>query len=606
MYNLKKIFRSLTKENFSANIKEPLIKILPYIKPHWKIYTVLVILLFADLGMTIGMATFLKLVTDATVNKNIQQLEHLFLVGIILILFVCSVIYMNSYLSSIAISKVTRDLRVKLFEKILGLPTPKFLKYHSGDLLSRLTSDINNVAGLVGNNLLQMFKLPITAVAVFIYLLKVNWQLSVVCLLIGPAFLLIGGFFGFLLKKISRDIYDELAKVNSFLNDILSGHEIVRSFILEQVFLKKFIGQSNNVLSLQLKQAKLSSIMRAGSSSAGAIAYLLNLGLGAFLVAKGALSIGSLLAFVSLMHYLIYPFTGMVSTWISFQQSVSAWDRILQILDSPGETRNLPEYIPHKEGVHSIHFRNLCFSYDGEKNVIENFNLSIPAGKIIALVGPSGAGKSTLFKLFLGLYQPTSGSIHLDSQSIKTLSPSALRSSIAYVPQESYLFSGTIRENLLYGRANTTEEELIKAAKIANAHEFIMSLPDKYDTEIGERGVKLSGGQKQRISIARAVLKNSSILLLDEATSALDNESEYIIQESLDRLMESRTTLVIAHRLSTIKNADCIIVMDKGQIVAQGRHNYLLKHNDLYARLFHLQFQDKLLPHNIETSHHLN
>ncbi|MDF2963370.1 MAG: transporter permease, partial [Paenibacillus sp.] len=280
-----------------------------------------------------------------------------------------------------------------------------------------------------------------------------------------------------------------------------------------------------------------------------------------------------------------YPLTGLASQWAGFQRSVTAVERILNVLQLPVEAADLSTYLPSGPIKHSIQFRNVTFSYDGHTNLFDHFNLHIPAGKVVAIVGASGAGKTTLFNLLQGFYKPQSGTIVVDDTTTEALPLSRLRSYFAYVPQETFLFDGTVMENLLVSRPGITVTEIVKAATIANIHPFIQSLPDGYDTEIGERGVRLSGGQKQRIAIARAILKDAPILLLDEATSALDGETEYQVKEALDRLMKNRTTLIIAHRLSTVQNADRIIVLDKGKIVQSGRHEELIATDGVYRNL---------------------
>jgi ABC-type multidrug transport system fused ATPase/permease subunit len=283
----------------------------------------------------------------------------------------------------------------------------------------------------------------------------------------------------------------------------------------------------------------------------------------------------------------------MANVWAGFQRSVAALERVLDVLGKPADHEELPTFIPPLHNTGEIVLQDIHFSYIENKPVLENFDLQIPAGKVTALVGPSGAGKSTLFNLLQGFYRPQSGRIWIGGKSIQEYSVSELRSSIAHVPQETFLFSGTVRENLMIARPNITEKEMVEAAIHAEIHDFILSLPKGYDTEIGENGIKLSGGQKQRVAIARAILKDAPILLLDEATSALDGETEYYVKEALDELMKGRTTIVIAHRLSTIQNADHIMVMYHGKVVQQGTHKELIKQRGLYQNLNATSFTSK-------------
>ncbi|WP_167577800.1 ABC transporter ATP-binding protein [Ammoniphilus sp. YIM 78166] len=579
------------KNYLFSNFYYPVSKLLPYIKPYWKTYLSLMLFLFIDIFITFLMAWLLKNVTDAAIDREFQLLKDFLMLGLFILLLVSLFTFVRTYVSAYAINGVRKDLKIALFDRTLRTPSSQIMKYHSGELLSRLTNDINSTAGLIGVNLMDLIRFPFMTMAVFVYLASMNWKLTLATLCVAPILLVSGAAFGLIMKKNNKLMHENYAKVNSFLNDVFGGYTVIRSFALERLMHKKYSNYSNELLSLEMKDTKLFGIMQAGTAAVGMIAYFINLGFGSYLVATGALSIGSLLAFLTLMQYLVYPFTGMASSWSQFQRSVAAFERVWEIMCSPPEWKNMP--IPSRSILPSlsVETKNLSFTYEGTFHAIEKLNLFIPAGKVIAIVGPSGAGKSTLLKLLLGLYRSSEGTILYNNQPIDQLDPTELRSLISYVPQETYLFDGTIRENLLHGYPEATEFELIKAAKEAQIHDFIMSLPDQYAAEIGERGVNLSGGQKQRISIARAILKKSPLLLLDEATSSLDNENEYAVQESLKSLMKGRTTIVIAHRLSTIQEADWILVMDKGKLVAQGTHQSLVMEDNPYSRMYRLQFR---------------
>jgi ATP-binding cassette, subfamily B, bacterial len=593
MHRIKLLLRFPLRNYLKSNVWQPLRRILPFILPYWKTYLFLILFLFLNIIITFIMAWFLKTITDAAISKDFELLKKLFIFGLCLLVLNSLTTYLHSYIESATYSKVTRDLKIALFHKTLRLRTEQFNQYHSGELLSRLTNDIHSAAGLIGSNLLDLIRLPILFVAVFIYLASMNWKLSIVSLSVSPFIVISGVFFGLLLKDNGKLILETQAKINSLLNDVLAGYTVVRCFSLERLMYGRYKEHCHSQLLLEMKSAKLSGGMGAGSSIAGGAAYFLNLGFGAYLVAHDALTVGSLLAFLSLMQHLVYPFMGMASSWSNFQYSVSAFERVWEILGSESEFIELPSSERSHLSSVAVECRNVSFHYERDTKVIDHLDVVIPAGRVAAIVGPSGAGKSTLFKLLLGLYTPPSGEILLNGRSLLDLNQEELRSLIAYVPQESYLFDGTIRENLLHGYPHASEIELIKAAKDANIHDFIMTLPERYDSRIGERGVRLSGGQKQRIAIARAILKNAPLLLLDEATSALDNENEVMVQESLGKLMKGRTTIVIAHRLSTIQNADWILVMDNGKVVAQGTHEMLLNQDNPYSRMFYLQFRDR-------------
>ncbi|MCM3650401.1 ABC transporter ATP-binding protein [Metabacillus litoralis] len=562
----------------------------PYIVKSWKFYAGLILILFVEIFLTIGFAWFFGTITDAAVQGQFEKLKSLIPIILALICISQFVTYFNTYLESYVTSKIKRDLKEHVLKHIMLLPTNKLSKIRSGDLLTHFTNDINCIDGVIGSNLIYLIQLPLISLAVFFYMLHINWQLSVLSLIIVPIAIIIGGVFGILIRNNSRTIYNKISDINSNLHETFQGLSVIRSFLLERMFAKKFTKQNDEYFNLEMKNARLRGSFYVAGGAISSIAYIISLCLGAFFVSNGTITVGSLLTFVTLMQHLINPLTGLAGLWGSFQSSASAVERISNVLDLQPEALDLPTYTKTSTLSKSIKFQNVNFHYEPETEIYKQLNLEIPTGQVIAFVGPSGAGKTTLFNLIQGFYQPQSGQILMDDVSISDLSPSVLRSSFASVAQETFLFGGTIKDNLLLARPNITELEMINAAIHANIHGFIMSLPDQYDTEIGERGVRLSGGQKQRLAIARAILKDAPILLLDEATSALDSESEFQVKEALDRLMKNKTTLVIAHRLSTIQHADLIIVMNEGEIVQRGTHQELMSQEGLYRKLTQTQF----------------
>jgi subfamily B ATP-binding cassette protein MsbA len=562
----------------------------PYILKSWRAYLGLFVILLLDIFLTIAFAWFFGTITDTAVQGQFHKLKQLLLIALVLISTEFIVSYFNIYLESYVTSKIKRELKEHVLKHIMLLPTNTLAKIRSGDLLTHFTNDINCINGVIGSNLIYLIQLPLTSVAVFFYMLHIHWQLSVFSLFIIPVAIVIGGVFGILIRNNSRTIYNQIGDINSSLNEMFQGISVIRSFLLEKVFVSRFKQKNHEFFQLEMKNAKLRGSFYVAGGVVSSISYIISLCLGAFFVSKGNITVGSLLTFVTLMQRLISPLTGLAGLWGSFQSSASAVERISNVLDVQTEVLELPSYTSKYNLPKSIKFKNVSFYYEPEIDIFNQLNLEIPTGKVVAFVGPSGAGKTTLFNLIQGFYKPQTGQVLMDDVSINNLSPSVLRSSFAYVAQETFLFGGTIKENLLLARPNTTKVEMINATIHANIHEFIMSLPDQYDTEIGERGVRLSGGQKQRMAIARAILKNAPILLLDEATSALDSESEFQVKEALDRLMKNKTTLVIAHRLSTIQHADIIVVMDEGEIVQQGTHQELVAQEGLYRKLTQTQF----------------
>ncbi|MDQ0198764.1 ABC transporter ATP-binding protein [Neobacillus ginsengisoli] len=583
---MKEHVKSLINQYFTMkDIRRAFSFVTPFILKQWKAYLAILMLLGVDIYLTIAFARYYGEMTDAALHGGYHQILSLIPFGAFLVLSSIASNVSFTYFNTIATNAVKMDLKNHLFHHILRLPAGYASNLRSGELMSHFSNDIHGADGVIGSNLISLIRLPIIYIVVFVYLVHINLTLCLVSLIFAPIAAIAGVVFGLLLRKNGRSIHRLIGEINSLLNETFHGFQVIRSFTLEKPQYKKYARQNKELLQLELQNAKLQNWYNAGGEIIGTITFLVNLSLGAIFVSKSVLTVGALLTFLNLVNHLFYPITGMASIWAGFQRSVAALERVLDVLEKPADFHELPSFTPSLDVSGSIQFQDVTFSYSNNQNVFESFHLEIPAGKVIALVGPSGAGKSTLFNLLQGFYQPQSGVIRIAGKPIQELSPSKLRSSIAHVPQETFLFAGTIRDNLFIARPNITEKEMVEAAISAEIHDFILSLPKGYDTEIGENGIKLSGGQKQRMAIARAILKNAPILLLDEATSALDGETEYHVKEALEELMKGRTTIVIAHRLSTVQNADIIMVMNAGKIVQQGTHEELIKQKGLYRKL---------------------
>ncbi|MFD1674322.1 ABC transporter ATP-binding protein [Alicyclobacillus fodiniaquatilis] len=579
-----------------ASLKQmwtPFLRIMPYM---WKVrgaYFALVIIMFINLFVSLYIAWFLQTLTEAAIHQDLGKLHWMLPVGIAVVVVCTSFVFAQNYLQGVVVCKIEQDVRMDLYQRTLRMKTDRMEAHQSGDILSRMTYDIGAIGAAVGVYVLNVARLMLTAIGALIYLLFLNWQLTLICICLAPPAIFAAFLFSKYAKRNSKKLSEAFGSIQSFVNESLSGLMVIRTFTLENQFIRQFHERTGHLLHLQIKNIKLRSGVSSGMSLAHYVAYLLSFTLGAFYVAHGAMTVGGLLAFMTLMQNVIGPMMSTPREFGSFQTAMAAVERIWGIMDEEMEDHPPQPMLafPSVPQRTVIDFHQVSYTYANGSRALEQVSFSVPMGSTVALVGPSGAGKSTLFKLLLGLYEPTSGVITLNGQSIQARYAQVLRQQIAYVPQETFLFSGTIRDNIRQGAFAATDEEIVQAAIDANAHDFIASLPHGYDTEVGERAMRLSGGQRQRIAIARALLKDAPILLLDEATSALDTQSEQVIQEALHRLMKGRTTLSIAHRLSTVIHADYVYVLDKGHVVEQGTHESLFKNGQLYAELYRAQFQ---------------
>jgi subfamily B ATP-binding cassette protein MsbA len=409
----------------------------------------------------------------------------------------------------------------------------------------------------------------------------------------GPLIFLIGKVFGKAMRINSVQHQQKMGVATSFLNDILGSSAIFKTFKLEQRLLKRYQQHSEEISALEQTKGKIEGATNATSQVAGNLTFLMAIVIAGYYVSQGDLEIGAMLAFIQLMNYLVSPFSALPGLIASLQQSLGGAERIFELMDQKTEYEDLPEDLNQKQHFEQLQLDAVSLSYSEEdpKPVLQDIHLQVKSGEMLAIVGPSGGGKSTLFKGLLGFYPFTQGSMRINDVDVEEMTLSKLRDYFAFVPQETHLYTGTIRDNLLSGDHLADDAAIHTALRRANAYEFVMELPQGLDTDIGEHGSRLSGGQRQRLSIARAILKDSPILLLDEATAALDNESEKIVQDALRRLMSEKTTLVIAHRLSTIQKADTIVVMDNGRIVERGTHEELLAGKGRYHALYYSQVE---------------
>jgi subfamily B ATP-binding cassette protein MsbA len=532
-------------------------------------------------------------------NYNIQQLqiekgpEYILLITCVLFISMFFLRNIFSYLSEFYLTfsrtGVSRDFRIKLHDKILDLPVSFFTNSRKGDVFARITSDVGEVESNILNSLIDIIRSPIVIIITMGYLLYSNFELTIFTLVVFPIMGTLISIIGKSLKKDTGEAQNELGKMYSFVDETLVGLKIIKIFDASPQIKKRFDEVLNKIRSLSLRLFKKKALASPISELLGAITIGMIVYFGGRLAIQGkGLSGSEFITYIALFYTILQPLKSLSSAISNIQKGEVSAKRIFEILDADYHMKEDP-HAKEINGLQSnVEFKNISFGYE-DRDILKDFSLVIPKGKTVALVGQSGSGKSTVANLIARFYDVDNGEILVDGEDIKTIKLSNYRKLFGLVTQDNILFNDSIRNNISLGKPNATLEEVQAAAKVANAHDFIMDLPKQYDTNIGEAGGKLSGGQKQRISIARAVLKNPPIMILDEATSALDTESERFVQDALEKMMENRTSLVIAHRLSTIQKADHIVVMEKGKVIEQGSHLELMGRNGTYRKLVELQ-----------------
>ena len=503
--------------------------------------------------------------------------------------------FLRVYLLTEVGEKALADMRKEVYSKLLSMPMSFFTEKRVGELSNRISSDLSQIQDAISFTLAEFLRGIFMLIIGLIFIFWISSKLALVMLAVVPVIAVLAVVFGMRIRKMSRKAQDQLAESGTIVQETFQGISIVKAFTSEFYEIGRYVKSIYSVVDTAIRNARYRGAFVSFMifSVFGAIAFVMWFGAG--MIQSGQLTIGSLTMFVIFSMFVGGTFAGFADMFGQLQKTLGATQSIREILRSEGEAVELKQTIvdPQYNLQGNVRFDHVGFSYPSRKDVpvLKDISLSASNGEQIAIVGPSGAGKSTIASMLLRFYEPDNGTIYFDERPSNEFPLSQLRQQMAFVPQDVILFGGSIRENIAYGKPDATEEEILIAAKKAHADEFVSRFPEKYNTIVGERGIKLSGGQRQRIAIARAILKDPAILILDEATSSLDSESEALVQDALENLMKGRTSFVIAHRLSTIRNADKIVLIDKGIVSESGTHAELMSHNSLYRKLNEMQFE---------------
>ena len=577
-------------------MKEKLKKLFAYYHPYkWLFYSDM---FFAILGaaVTLVLPLIVRYITNEVVyfgaeeaRKTIGMLGAV-MIGLVLLEVFCN--FYIAYYGHIMGAKMEADMRRDIFGHYQKLTFAFYDNQKVGHLLSRITSDLFDISELLHHGPEDLVISIIKIIGSFIILLTVNVKLALIAFAFIPVMVVYAFYYNGKMKQAFKRNREKIADINSQIEDSLSGIRVVKSFANEKMEMKKFQKGNDNFVAAKKTSYKYMGIYNSGLGAMSTLITVVVLISGVGMMLKGNVLVTDLITFLLYINNFTEPVKKLVTFTEQFQNGYSGFERFLEILSIAPDIADKVDAKALTEVEGAVEFEDVSFHYpDDEAPVLNHINLKVNAGDYVALVGPSGVGKTTLCSLVPRFYEVTEGAVRLDGTDIRDIKLADLRNQIGIVQQDVYLFAGSIMDNIRYGKPDATDEEVVRAAKNANAHDFIMSFPEGYDTDIGQRGVKLSGGQKQRLSIARVFLKNPPILIFDEATSALDNESEQVVQKSMEHLAQNRTTFVIAHRLSTIRNAQRIIVLTEEGIAEEGTHEELLQKQGIYAGLYEMQFR---------------
>lgn len=570
------------------------LRILSYIKPymHRLIFAMFCTIMAAAGNLYIPWI-IKDMIDEVLADKNGTMLN--WIAASIIAIFVVRGLfwYGQNYLMSYVGQSVIIDIRAAVFKKLQRLSVSFYDKNKTGTIMSYVTNDVNALQSAMVENTIEMITEGFILIGSVVAMIYLDWRLTLFTVCTFPVVLWFIEFFGKKIRKTGGRIQECTADITSVLQESVASARVIKSFVREDYEVDRFDVENRANFRANMKNAQLMATLTPVVELVAAIGVTMIIWYGGNNVINGTITAGSLVAFLTYAVNISNPIKRLTRVIGNIQKALAAAQRVFMIIDMPEEIAESRDAKQLPEVSGKVEFQNVSFAYDDKGNVITDLSFSVKPGEVIAIVGPSGAGKSTIANLLPRFYDVNKGDIKIDGHSVREVTLDSLREQVGIVPQETMLFNGSVYNNILYGRLDATKEEIEAAAKAANAHDFIMQLTDGYETKLGDRGVNLSGGQRQRIAIARAILKNPRILILDEATSALDTESERVVQEALDRLMVGRTSFVIAHRLSTVKNADKILVLEKGNLVESGTHDELLALDGLYAHLYKIQYRNK-------------
>ena len=577
-------------------LRVPYRRVVGLLAPYWGRLLLGGILLTLTSLVALVLPLGLQRLIDQVIGHRDANLLNVVTIALI-VLFVLRAVLdaTQSYLISSVGQRLTADLRVRLFRHLERLSLGYYDERKVGETLSRVTNDVTQISTL-NDNIVPLAGQVVTLIGSVIIVVAINWRLTLIVLLVAPPAALIASGLARRIWSDSTEVQEALAQATGVLDESLGAIRVVKSFAREGYELRRFSASIADLLRLSLRRARVQAFVGPIVGFIGFLAVIVVIWFGGREALAGRLSVGQLVAFVIYLVIMIVPLATLSGIFAQTQAALAAAARVFAVLDEPLDPAEVSASLPPIGPIQGrVTFEHVAFAYAANRPVLKDVAFEAQAGQVVALVGPSGAGKTTTLNLLLRLYELTGGAIRVDGVDITTVEIASLRAQTALVPQEPALFSGSVADNIRFGRLDATDAEIEEAAKAANAHEFVARLPEGYATLVGERGLKLSAGQRQRVAIARAILRDPRILLLDEATASLDNVSEALVQQALARLMAGRTTLIVAHRLTTIERADTSLVLDRGVIVEQGTHDELLTNDGLYAQLYTRSLSEEFL-----------